>query len=182
METLFEDFFKQVASDELEIYNEFSLQHELGIFLRSHFNNRKVQFERNVSYFGFDKKLFEKKEIDIAIFKEHDLFFVIELKYPKNGQVPESMFSFCKDIAFLEQLSKGGFKTAYFIAVADDPLFYSGNESGIYGYFRNQKPITGEIVKPTGTKDKIVTIYGSYTATWKPISGNAKYCLIKVAG
>ncbi len=43
----------------------------------------------------------------------------LELKYPRNGQVPESMFSFCKDIAFLEQLGLSGFQSAYVLTVAD---------------------------------------------------------------
>lgn len=47
-----ETFFDQVRSGEIEIYNEFSLQHELGIFLRNLMQNHKVQFERNVSFFG----------------------------------------------------------------------------------------------------------------------------------
>ena len=34
MERLIGDFFKLVGSHDIEIYNEFSLQHELGIFLR----------------------------------------------------------------------------------------------------------------------------------------------------
>ena len=85
------------------------------------------------------------------------------MKYPRNGQVPESMFSFCKDIKFLEQLVNSGFKSAYFIAIADDPLFYSGNNNGIYGLFRNQEPISGY-----------------YKAEWKPIINNTKYCLIKI--
>lgn len=54
------------------------------------------------------------------------------LKFPRNGQVPESIFSFCKDIAYWEQLSNSGLKHA----VADDSLFYSGNVDGTYGLFR----------------------------------------------
>ncbi len=29
---------------------------------------------------------------------------VVELKFPRNGQHPEQMYSFCKDIVFAEQL------------------------------------------------------------------------------
>ncbi len=31
-------------------------------------------------------------------------FIPLELKYPRNGQHPEQMFSFCKEIAFVEEL------------------------------------------------------------------------------
>ena len=181
MKNIIRQFFNLVESDQVEIYNEFSLQHELGIYLRNHYSNKKVQFERNVSYFGLDKSSYEKKEIDLVIFSDkNDLSHVMELKYPRNGQVPESMFGFCKDIMFLEQLLKSGFRSAYFIAVVDDSLFYSGDSSGIYGLFRNEQQITGTIQKPTGKKDKTVTITGSYIAQWQQISSKTKYCLIEV--
>ena len=177
-----ENFTKTLSSGAVEIYNEFSLQHELGIFLRNHLGGCKVQFERNVSHFKMQKSDLEKKEIDIAITEadSSECLTAIELKYPRNGQVPESMFSFCKDIAFLEQLVSSGFRAAYFLALADDPLFYSGNCSGIYGHFRCGIPITGKITKPTGLKDKEVNISGYYTANWLPISNITKYCLIQI--
>ena len=105
------EFFELVKTKEVEIYNEFSLQHELGIFLRHTTPDLKVQFERNVSYFDANKADFEKKEIDLCLFShdQKNLACAMELKFPRNGQVPESMFSFCKDIAFLEQLKQNGF-------------------------------------------------------------------------
>ena len=147
------------------------------------FKNTKIQFERNVAHFEFNKNLFEKKEIDLCIFSKNptQLISTIELKYPRNGQVPESMFSFCKDIAFLEQLKKAGFSSAYFLAVADDKNFYQGKTKGIYGLFRNEEPITGTIIKPTGKKNKFVNIAGNYTATWNSIMGSSKYCLIEIS-
>ena len=177
-----EDFAKAIGSGAVEVYNEFSLQHELGLFLRNQLSNCKVQFERNVSHFQLSKSNLEKKEIDIAItsVKSGERLSAIELKYPRNGQVPESMFSFCKDIAFLEQLVTSGFQSAYFLALADHPHFYSGNSSGIYGHFRSSVPITGKITKPTGSKDKEISINGSYTASWLPVSGNTKFCLVRV--
>ena len=207
-------FIEEVGSKKIEIYNEFSLQHELGIFLRNNLENQKIQFERNVSCFFSDKKNFEKKEIDISIFSEsvnnllcskdttnrqypdlNNLSCVMELKYPRNGQYPESMFSFCKDIAFLEQLVNCGFETGYFIAVADDPLFYEGGKSTkcIYRFFRDEEEIRGMIPKPTGLKNgKSIPIIGKYTAKWNPIKDKDgetlknlkgheyKYCVIKI--
>lgn len=90
------------------------------------------------------------------------------------------MFGFCKDIAFLEQLVAAGFQSAYFLALADHRHFYEGNGGGIYGHFRAGAPITGKIVKPTGAKDHEVTIIGSYVAKWFPVSGETKFCLVKV--
>ena len=181
MNKIVKDFFEQVALKKTEIYNEFSLQHELGIFLRNTFEDKKVQFERNVSYFNLDKSKFEKREIDISIFSDqNNLDMVLELKYPRNGQVPESLFSFCKDIVFLEQLKKSGFKKAYFLAVADDKIFYEGKTIGIYKFFRAMEPITGNIIKPTGSKDKTLKISGSYIAKWNKVVGDMKYCLIEI--
>lgn len=64
------DFCRKIGNGEIEVYNEFSLQHELGIFLRESLNGYKVQFERNVSFFGINSKETVKKEIDISIFDE----------------------------------------------------------------------------------------------------------------
>ena len=176
------DFAQAVGAGSVEIYNEFSLQHELGIFLRSKLAGCKVQFERNVSHFNLAKTSFEKREIDIAVTSPTgERLSALELKYPRNGQVPESMFSFCKDIAFLEQLVLSGFQSAYFLAVADHKHFYAGASTGIYGHFRNGTPITGTIIKPTGSKDSMVTISGSYSAAWVPVRGDTKFCLVRVA-
>ena len=165
-----------------EIYNEFSLQHEIGILMRQVLPDCRVQFERNVSFFGFNKTMFEKKEIDISIFTSaKNPMKAIELKFPRNGQHPEQMFSFCKDIAFLEQLVEAGFEKACFIAFADDPLFYRGSSHGIYEYFRSGLPLTGEIRKPTGKSDKAVTIYGEYQIEWHPVKGDLKYTMIEIS-
>ena len=58
-----ENFVDTVKTRQVEIYNEFSLQHELGIFLRSRLVDQEVQFERNVSFF-FQTGEFIKKEKD----------------------------------------------------------------------------------------------------------------------
>lgn len=171
-----------VAQNHIEIYNEFSLQHEFGIFIRNAQRDAKVQFERNVSYFFNQTNHFLKKEIDLAVFAPDKtaLHYVIEFKYPRNGQYPEQMYSFCKDIAFLEQLKTAGFTKAFFVAFADDRLFYEGNGDGIYGFFRKQQQLRGEIRKPTGNQGDSVTIAGTYTINWKPINGNLKYVVVEI--
>ncbi|MFH2113685.1 MAG: hypothetical protein ABIJ86_04175, partial [Spirochaetota bacterium] len=55
-------FADAVGRKEIEIYNEFSLQHEIGISFRSQLPSQKVQFERNVSFF-FRPGEFIKREI-----------------------------------------------------------------------------------------------------------------------
>ena len=180
MKELIESFFALVGKGKIEIYNEFSLQHEFGIFLREHMPGRKIRFERNVTYFGLNKDDFVKKEIDICVFEESSWNCAIELKYPRNGQYPETMYSFCRDIRFLEQLMASGFESAHFIAVADDKNFYSGNSGRIYGLFRGSQPITDEITKPTGKKDSSIHIDGCYYAHWREIKDTSKYCTISI--
>lgn len=182
LDDLVTPFISAVADGRVEVYNEFSLQHELGIFLRGACPELKVQFERNVSFFFPAKTNFSKREIDISTFSPTDkrLAFAIELKYPRNGQHPEQMFSFCKDIAFAEELVAAGFPRSAFIAFADDHLFYRGSTEGIYGFFRGGKPIHGRIQKPTGKKDDDVSIHGSYSVVWKPISGSLKYAIVEL--
>lgn len=180
MEDLITEFAIEVAAGRVEIYNEFSLQHELGIFLRSKNPTSKVQFERNVSYFGLKKSEYVKREIDITIFaNKANPDMAVELKYPRNGQHPEQMFSFCKDVVFAEQLKASCFKRTYVVIFAEDPLFYEGNQNGIYGYFRGGRNLYGKIMKPTGKKDAEVNIRGSYPVTWYTVFGRLKYTVIK---
>ena len=183
MKQILRNFASKVADCSVEIYNEFSLQHELGIHLRSIFPSMKVQFERNVSFFFSNSNLkFIKKEIDISIFSANkdQKEVALELKFPRNGQYPEQMFSFCKDICFVEQLKKAGFRSAYFIVFADDRLFYEGSTDKIYGFFRGGKELHGNIQKPTGKKNESVSINGSYSISWFPVSQGMKYTLVEI--
>ena len=175
-------FLRHIVANQVEIYNEFSLQHELGIYLRTCLPEHKVQFERNISYFAQDKRTFTKRELDIAVFSpdRKELKMAIELKFPRSGQVPEQMFSFCKDLAFAEELKAAGFAEAALLIFVDDHLFYQGPKEGIYAYFRSGKPITGLIQKPTGAKNESVTIKGGHVAKWNTLSSSIKYSLITV--
>src|ERR1700688_732001 len=163
-------FFERLKVSGVDIYNEFSLQHELGGYLRSVLERDKynVQFERPAGFFGIPCDQLLKKEIDIAIFsQDHTCKTAIELRFPRNGQYPEQMFNACKDVAFLEQLVDRGFDFGLFVMAADDKLFYQGADTGgVYSYFRSGKPICGLIRKPTGTKDELFTVRGSYLLTW----------------
>lgn len=125
---------------------------------------------------------FTKREIDISIFSPDmkGLAYAIELKFPRNGQYPEQMFSFCKDIALAEELCVAGFCIAGLVIFADDHLFYSGRNEGIYGFFRDGRPLNGRIQKPTGSKDTETLIRGSYVVQWRPIVDSLKYAVIEV--
>jgi hypothetical protein len=176
------EFVASMSRERVEIYNEFSLQHEFGFFLRKQFPDYVVQFERNISHFTSAKSAFTKRELDVAVFTpdRKKLKLAVELKFPRSGQHPEQMFSFCKDIAFAEQLKSAGFSAAALLVFVDDRLFYQGSGNGIYGYFRAGRPINGRIEKPTGAKNQHVVVAGSYTARWQPASEGIHYALIEV--
>lgn len=162
--------FMDVYGSSDELYNEISLQLELGIYLRDALKGSgfKVQFERNIKSFKpvsvsekefVDK--FVKREIDLVIFdgdkpdtsKER---YAIELKFPVNGQYPEEMYAFVTDMQFMEEVKKyAGFQETYCITLVNNPNFYmvtpqQQSFGGIYEYFRKPgKPIS-RIQKPTG--------------------------------
>jgi hypothetical protein len=177
IEQKIEKFFQYIVESKIDIYNEFSLQHELGIFLRKSLVGFKVQFERNISFFDeeIDKSLFDKKEMDICIFNnDKSEKYAIELKFPQNGQYPEQMFSFVKDIAFMEQVKERiGFNQTFAVTLAIDENFHKGQKiDGIYRYFRSNDVLTGKIQKPTGNPDKQKTleVKGRYKIQWKNIA------------
>jgi hypothetical protein len=176
-------FFELVRAGGVEIYNEVSLQHELGILLRARLAvPAKVQFERPVAFFLLPKVRYEKKEIDIAVFTPDGSERVaVELKFPRNGQYPEQMFSACRDIAFLEQLVQGGFSGGVFAMAVDDRTFRAGRDlNGIYAYFRGGQPISVTIAKPTGKRDRALTIRGRYTIQWRNVTTQLHYCAVEV--
>ena len=171
-------FVEQIKIGEIEIYNEFSLQHELGIFLRESLNEYKVQFERNTKFFGI--KSLTKHEIDIVVYNDSEKY-AIELKYPLNGQYPEQMYSFIKDICFMEELKAFGFTGTYCLTFVNDKNFYSGKKTdGIYAYFRNGAPICGNICKPTGAKEESLVLAAEYSVLWTCVDKDMMYYIVEI--
>lgn len=65
--------------------------------------------------------------MDIVIYdKEKKKKICIELKHPLRGQYPEQMFSFLKDIKFLEGLMENNFDKCISLVLVKDHLFYEG--------------------------------------------------------
>mgnify|MGYP000843923521 FL=1 len=183
LEVVVSDFFRLVLQQNIDIYNEFSLQHELGFFLRRVLPTYKVQFERNVSYFTSNTNTI-KKEIDISIFSDDKSEkYALELKCPFNGQYPEQLYSFVKDIRFMEQMKERGFTNTYCIALVSDRPFYQGKiNEGIYRYFRKELCVYGDIYKPTGPMKNIecVTLSGKYSFEWHKLDEIRRYFIIKI--
>lgn len=172
------EFMSLVEDNQVEVYNEFSLQHELGIFLREHLSGYKVQFERNTKFFGITGTI--KHEIDIVIYNETEKY-AIELKYPVNGQYPDQMYSFIKDIAFMEQLHAKGFTATYSLTMVTDKNFYAGKKNdGIYVFFRENTILCGKVKKPTGNSDEIIEVSRKHTINWEGGKNQFKYYIIDI--
>lgn len=197
LEKLIEKFVDAEKINNEVVYNEFSLQHELGIFLREEFKNSfRVKFERNVGCFSEKEdpdylKKFVKKEIDIVICKgrrENPEKYAIELKYPTNGAYPQSMFQCIKDIKFMEQVKDElGFINTYCLTLTSDSfkgkLFRSSNKNseGIYSFFRNKKEIHGKIKNPQHNSGESYNITGEYSIDWRQIDDTTFwYYLLKI--
>lgn len=193
MKELLEEFMhlKQINGVNILVYNEISLQLELGLYLRQ--NGYTVRFERNIGEYVDKTSNFVKKEIDIVAYKgENELEakkIAIELKFPRNGQYPEQMFSFIKDIKFMEQVKnaelkdvckEGKFTETYVLTLVDNKNFYLSNrgKNEIYSYFRKngfdiQIPKGKDIIKPTGNKEecketiKEIKLNNQYDSTWE---------------
>ena len=190
-----EDLFRNDITniDDGDIYNEFSLQYELGIFLRDCLRpmGYKVQFERNVEFFGGNKKEFIKKEMDIVVFNDDKSEkYAIELKFPPNGCYEKRMHHFVKDIQFMEEVVQSkekeglGFTQTYCLTLISDlakgEKFRTGE--GVKGRaakcFNGANPVEGEF-KCKDEKDLIVK--GPYHIKWNQIKDTSyHYYLLEI--
>lgn len=179
-----EAFLRDSEGRGVEFFNEAELQHELGFWLRTKLPaGMCVFFERPAASFFPQARGLVKKEIDLVVAPaERDWHIAIELKCPRNGRVPETMFDICRDLQFLEQLILAGFQGGLFVLHVDDPAFYqSGLQTGIYSHFRGGVTLTGTVTKPTGSKDQVVNLGDSYSVRWRPYGIAGRYWLQIVA-
>lgn len=89
------------------------------------------------------------------------------------------MYSFVKDIKFMEQLKKRGFDSTFAVTLVNDDNFISGNKTdGIYAYFREGREINGIITKPTGAKNESIEVEGNYKINWIK-NGNYHYYIVE---
>ncbi|HEX5435832.1 MAG TPA: hypothetical protein VFW98_01640 [Gemmatimonadaceae bacterium] len=178
VEQLIRAFFTEITDPEERFYNEASLQHELALYLRSRLpGGWRVYLELPASWFHQAARGLTKKEIDLAVTDgSRERAVAVELKCPRQGQHPEQMFKACQDLQFLEQLIAAGFAGGVFAMHVRDPLYYErGSRRGIYAHFRAGTAICGVIRKPTGARDRVAEIRGSYTPVWLPGGGSHRY-------
>lgn len=167
------------------IYNERSLQLELALFLRN--RGHKVEFER-----PFEVKPLpgstraSKRDLDLLISSGRGQT-AVELKVPLAGRVPETMYDFCADLAFLEGLIRAGYvETGLALLVTNNRQFWQGTPTGIYEAFRRPgAKLAGRVVKPTGGENSAVKLSGIYdlAGSWSNLANaqllaNARYLLV----
>lgn len=190
IQKLIEDFTKEFKNWDDFIYNEFSLQHELGIYLRGKLPKEYlVQFEKNVKKFTDSETVketrFEKKEIDIVIVntKDENECYAIELKYPVNGEYPVQMFKFVEDIRFMEQVkSLPCFKDTFVFCLVEQDGFYvpKNKTEGIYQYFRGENPscLKGTIENPVKNMEKKnFKLENEYSIKWEKVENGVNPAL-----
>lgn len=174
-----------------DVYNEFSLQFELGVHLRKALEENgahsKVLFEKNINALwpGSGHRGFVKKEIDLLVKSKGSLDCAIELKYPRNGRYPDEMFDFITDIRFLEQLKDSGVREVYAVTLVDDPAFNdrdgrSRRKDGIYAPFRTGSVLEGTIPYPTANDDRTISLDGCYTIDWQETGDGRWYYVVGV--
>jgi hypothetical protein len=189
MESELLEFIQKIKDREIDLYNEYGIQFELALFLRSkgRLKDFKIELERPIGHFGIKKTVdIPKKEIDLCVYKKNGQGqekYGIEIKFSNNGQVPLQMFKFCEDICFLEHLKKNGFKQCFsFVVVGSDNFIKPKTKNdGIYEYFRGDRIITGSVICPTGPdKGKVIIIENQYKPEWKTLSDSTYYYLLKI--
>ena len=101
LKELINNFWDYQKKNNIELYNEFSFQHELGIYLRNNLPNYKIQFERNISYFFNNVKDTKKKEIDIVIFKDDfsEKYAAIKIHFGELGNLAFLRPNYAKVVA-----------------------------------------------------------------------------------
>lgn len=116
----------------------------------------------------------QKRYVDLIV-EANEERFAIELKVPRAGRVPETMYDFYADVSFVEALVRSGTADrGACVLVTDDKDFWSGRKiDGIYAPLRDDdRTLHGKYEKPTGAKDLSVVVEGEYDLQWEHL-GNS---------
>ena len=169
-----ENFFSSPPREACPITNERSLQLELAYFFRR--EGWSVAFELPLRAPRLEgSTLKQKYNLDLLLQSETQKIGM-ELKVPVNGQHPETIYSYCADLEFIESLKRAAVIHAGFcVMVTHDSVFWtdSGRGSSIHTAFRSPAAkIAGLIGKPTGPRDTCVVLENEYqtSGSWKPVS------------
>lgn len=184
---LLSDFLEHANNQAKKIDNERSLQLEIGLMFRNNFCD--VQFEKVCRALPSrpEHTKRQKRDLDLLVSRGNETL-AIELKAPFSGRVPETMYDFYSDIAFIEAIVEQGIADrGVCLLVTNDRAYWSGREKGgIYEPLRcSGSAISGVIRKPTGSKDEAIVIGGNYLPVWRNIGNhemlpNGRYSLLEI--
>ncbi|HRY98151.1 MAG TPA: hypothetical protein P5550_03750 [Bacteroidales bacterium] len=187
-------FFEYLSSNEIDLYNEPGLQHELAIYLRENLHPDEIRLE-------YPKDLIlslpegnpTSEHILARICKEAaDIFlrigaerYVIELKLPRrsNDGIPKQKVKAVQDAAFLQQLfdyqtSEKPIAACFAIFLSADDRFwrqYPTSASVVHQYFSSKwvrfEPLNQSVAQRFGNDHKLaeVPITRMYRTPWKDI-------------
>ena len=180
-------FFSEQSQDARTVKNERGLQLELGLMFRS--RGFDVRFEVSCAVPSHARQTKrQKRNIDLLV-TDGTIHLVIELKVPLSGRVPETMYDFFADVAFVEAVVGSGMADeGLCILLTSDQHFWSGRETdGIYGPLRVQGcPLQGEYEKPTGERNTTVFVSQEYYLSWSNLgnrhllSDTGKFVVVEV--
>ena len=180
-------FFSEQSQDARTVENERGLQLELGLMFRS--RGFDVRFEVSCAVPSHARQTKrQKRNIDLLV-TDGTIHLVIELKVPLSGRVPETMYDFFADVAFVEAVVGSGMADeGLCILLTSDQHFWSGRETdGIYGPLRVQGcPLQGEYEKPTGERNTTVFVSQEYYLSWSNLgnrhllSDTGKFVVVEV--
>lgn len=184
------NFFREIQLNQIELYSEFGLQHELAIFLRNNFNDLTIKLEYPTTRIFRPTPDFIKKEIDIYITTQAGQRYVVELKMPKdNGGIPEAMYHAIEDVKFLEQLRQANIDGCYSILATSCNAFWDAPraKAGIYHYFNDQVAIQSIEIDQLPTflqKEENIQLANIYQANWQnyidSTNTNYKYYILEI--
>ncbi len=171
-----QNFFNQIKPGDL--YNEASVQYELGCYLRGALSNSKIHFERNISYLNIKKGCLPKSEMDLLV-EQNSQFWVIEIKAPLNQAKarPVTVFEWIEDLKFLEKLKSKGY-SGFSIFITDQQGYKLGSKKTgklltdiragvIHGTYKRKST-------STVPKDKI-SLSQTYNINWFKTSSGFDY-------
>ena len=193
-------FFSEQSQDARTVENERGLQLELGLMFRS--RGFDVRFEVSCAVPSHARQTKrQKRNIDLLV-TDGTIHLVIELKVPLSGRVPETMYDFFADVAFVEAVVGSGMADeGLCILLTSDQHFWSDYKwinaqvntlqnretDGIYGPLRVQGcPLQGEYEKPTGERNTTVFVSQEYYLSWSNLgnrhllSDTGKFVVVEV--
>lgn len=174
LKTFFE-IYKQ--EDIIELYNEFSVYFRLGNHLENLFNvDYKIQFGREVDFFGIPRETMVKPVLDIVVFDDDmTIQHAIEVVYIKDEPRLEKMFEICTGLRFMEQMMEHGWRESYVLLIADIPK--QDNDEPHY-IFHGETILEGTMQHPSG--EAVIELMGSYTIEWIAVDDEMHYAVIPI--